>query len=216
MDELKQFELEVYQEREWHAKELGIYKSIPHRYSNNLFDKVDSIYWKMCVPMIYAHWESFVVFLIRKTCEYINSEQISYKNVRKEIALYALEPQMKYLSGNAELNSRARFYDEFIELYNNPVYIDCGKVVSAKSNLNYKQLKHMLCCLGIEMPPGVESGEGIIEKLVAYRNKIAHGENSIVVHEDDVICFTKEIVYFFDELIIRTRQYLKEKQYLKQ
>ena len=174
MNRLERFQYEIYQQKEWHARELSIYKNIPHRYVNNLFH-----------------------------------------NIKGRIAVFALEPQMKYLSGNAGLDNRKRFYTEFIRLYNNPVHIDCSLSVSAKSNLNYKQLSYLLSCLDFIIREKIKNEKNTIEKLVTFRNKIAHGENSITVYEEDVIKFIKTIIEIFDELIICSYKYLNEENYRK-
>ena len=215
MNRLERFQYEIYQQKEWHARELSIYKNIPHRYVNNLFHNIKETYWKMCVPMIYSHWEGYIVYLIRQLCEFINEQQIGYYDIKERIAVFALEPQMKYLSGNAGLDNRKRFYTEFIRLYNNPVHIDCSLSVSAKSNLNYKQLSDMLSCLDFIIPEKIKNEKNTIEKLVTFRNKIAHGENSITVYEEDVIKFIKTIIEIFDELIICSYKYLNEENYRK-
>ena len=73
----------------------------------------------------------------------------------------------------------------------------------------------MLSCLDFIIPDKIKNEKSTIEKLVTFRNKIAHGENSITVYEEDVIKFIKTIIEIFDELIICSYKYLNEENYRK-
>lgn len=216
MDKIEELICEFNAERDWRVKKIEIYKSIPHRYVNKLFINIKNSYLEMCIPMIYAHWEGFVVYMIKRICKFINDEKITYNNINDRIAIFSFEPQMKYISGNASLDKRIKFFYKYREIYSKPVYINYTECVSAKSNLNFRQLELMLDNLCIKVPNEIKCKKSIIEKLVTYRNKIAHGENSVVVNENDVRELAFGIILFIDILIVTVKEYIVKKEFLKE
>ena len=92
------------------------------------------------------------------------------------------------------------------------LYIDPA-LLTAKSNLNYKQLVVILGKFGMENCLTKYQGE--INQLVNQRNRIAHGENGITVEYvniSDKISMLQEI---FDLMILKFEEYLSERMYLK-
>lgn len=201
--------------RDWHVSEIACYKGIPHRYANPLFSNIKTTYWKMCVPMIYAHWESFVVTSFRSICDYINNLQIGYSDINDAIALLSNKTRFSYLSGNADRAKQARFYSEFVLAYSSAVFLERNICVTAKSNLNFKQLSLIFRNFGMQMPQSIAKSKNDIEKMVTFRNKIAHGENSVTVQEDDILIFANSTVELMDNIIVHIKIYLESECYLK-
>ena len=206
---------ELCNQRDWHVSEIACYKSIPHRYANPLFNNIKTTYWKMCVPMIYAHWESYVISSFRIICDYINDLQIKYSDINNAIAILSNKTRFSYLSGNIDRGKQARFYSEFVLAYGSSVYLESNTCVTAKSNLNFKQLSMIFNDFGIQMPQSIEKKKIVIEKMVTYRNKIAHGENSVTVQESDILMFANCTVELIDEIILIIKAYLENESYLK-
>ena len=204
---------EILLEREWRVRELNIYLSIPHRYSNLLFQNIKSSYLNMCIPMIYAHWEGFVVQSVSLVYQYLNLLSIKHQDIHKNLAVVSLSPLMHKLSGNCSRDKEREFYNAFIEQYSEEVYIDYKTQSIAQSNLNFRQITKILDDLGLDNK-FLYPYESSIEKLLNYRNRIAHGENSIIVEESDLIFFVSQITELFDLLILRIKDYLMNKEYL--
>lgn len=204
-------------DEDWHMKELSIYKSIPHRYGTVKFGTINDSYWKMCVPMIYAHWEGFCVQSLKKVCDYISAQHIQYSSVIDDIAVLAMSKHIHSLSGQKiEKDKAIIFYRNFLEKHSGSVEIDTAVAVSAHSKLNYKRLKNMMGQIGIEIDSNevIKSKKNTIEKLVTYRNKICHGENSIKVTEDDIVSFIRGINALFDALLVIFESYLQGNEFL--
>lgn len=219
MDDCERLIEELCTDEEWHMRELSVYKSIPHRYGTASFETIKKTYWKMCVPMVYAHWEGFCVGSLKKVCEYINKRNINYNTAIDEIAVLAMNQHLQSLSGqNIGKEKAVLFYRTFLEKYKGTIEIDTTIAVSAHSNLNYKRLVYMMGQVGIDVESvsEISSRRNIIEKLVTFRNKIAHGENSLIVEEKDVVTFIHEINVLFDALIIVFDSFLKEEQFMIQ
>lgn len=74
-------------------------------------------------------------------------------------------------------------------------------VVSANLNLNFAQLENIFNQLELNLSPTIYSYKPTIERLVWYRNSIAHGENSITVTQKDIEKFINSELNCFDKII---------------
>ena len=106
------------------------------------------------------------------------------------------------------------YKDEFLASQKTGVHID-RSVVSANSNLNFKQLSKMLSYFEISVSPVLDQQKPTIEKLVWYRNSIAHGENSITVTQKDVETFISCITKCIDEMLSLFSTYISSLNYCK-
>ena len=104
--------------------------------------------------------------------------------------------------------------NEFLASQKTGVHID-RSVVSANSNLNFKQLSKMLSYFEISVSPVLDQQKPTIEKLVWYRNSIAHGENSITVTQKDVETFISCITKCIDEMLSLFSTYISSLNYCK-
>lgn len=81
--------------------------------------------------------------------------------------------------------------------------------------LNFKQLSKMLSYFEISVSPVLDQQKPTIEKLVWYRNSIAHGENSITVTQKDVETFISCITKCIDEMLSLFSTYISSLNYCK-
>lgn len=196
-------------ERDWRMQEMEFCKKIPFLYTNQNFRPHIDQFWRLCVPIIYAHWEGFVVAAMKSIVDYINDIPVSYCRAPKHMILLDNKARFGYLQGNCTLEQQTRFLDEFLRAQADGIHIDRG-LISANSNLNYAQLEKMLAYFGIALSPVLTSNKQGIEKLVWYRNSIAHGENSIRVTQKEIESFIDCIIKCIDEIIILLLLYITE------
>lgn len=204
---------ELISDRNWRFSELEFCKKIPKLYTNSLFDKHLDKYWRMCVPIVYAHWEGFVVSAYQQLVEYLNKQNLQYSQVKPYIIMLSNKHRFGYLQGNCSKEQKKRFLTEYAFEEYNGINMSLS-TVSANSNLNYKQFVAILDDFNIVPTPQHNRNKSTIEKLVTYRNKIAHGENSVIVHETDVnemICCVMEMI---DITIGDINQYVMEEPFL--
>lgn len=206
---------EICQERDWRLKELEFYHKTPYLYVNSLFKGHIEKYWKMCIPMLYAHWEGFVIITFRLLSDYITSQAIQFSSAPESLILLANKKRFEYLKGNCSLEQQRKFLNEFLYFQNKGFEIPSESCVSANSNLNFKQFKIILNSFNIEMTKVYNDNEANVEKLVTFRNKIAHGENSILVKGEDVNALLECVISMIDETIIIIERYILNKKYLR-
>lgn len=173
-------------EREWRITELEFCKKIPFLYTYPSFRSHYPLFWKFCIPMIYSHWEGFCVASMKLLVDYLNEISLSYQDAANHVLLLDNRKRFSYLQGNCSTDQQSRFLNEFLASQKTGVHID-RSVVSANSNLNFKQLSKMLSYFEISVSPVLGQQKPTIEKLVWYRNSIAHGENSIT-YDSSILC----------------------------
>lgn len=199
-------------EQEWRFQELEFCKKIPCVYTNVLFKRQEAKFWRLCVPIIYAHWEGFVVAALRILTEYINEQNIYYREAVPSILLLENKKRFGYLQGNCSIPQQTRFLLELLEAQDRCIILQQSNI-TANSNLSFKQLSKMLKYFGINASDQLLAERSHIEKLLKFRNSIAHGENSITVTKEHVESFIYNNMVCIDEIISLLHQYVTYKQF---
>lgn len=204
---------EIISDREWRARELGLIKLIEKTELSvcTSSDKVQ-LFRNMTVPMIYAHLEGFYISALQSLADYLNKLGLSSLNVTINLLSLSLKDSYMRLQGDQGYDKRMELTNNIKKTLDNPLNID-RKLVTAKSNLNSKQIICILKDFGIP----TEEYKPIstdIDKLVHFRNKIAHGENSITVSYMEYEKFIDIAIKSMDILIVLIDKYINDKQYL--
>jgi len=200
-------------DREWRFSELEFCKKVPKFYANALFAKNTSKYWRMCIPIIYAHWEGFVVSAYQQLILYLNKKNLKYSQVKQFLVILSNKHRFEYLKGNPTKEQKKRFLDEYN--LEETVGIDMPlTLISAKSNLNYKRFLAILDEFNIVPTLAHNKNKSTIEKLVTYRNKIAHGENSVIVYETDINIMIGCVMEMIDTTISDIERYVFDKPFM--
>ena len=118
-----------------------------------------------------------------------------------------------YLQGNCSNKQKKQFLQEYAFEECNGINMPLT-IVSTNSNLNYKQYIAILSDFNILPTPQHDLNKSKIEKLVTYRNRIAHGENSVVVHETDVNEMISCVMEMIDTTIGDINQYVITEPFL--
>ena len=119
---------------------------------------------------------------------------------------------MKPLAGKQSFEQSYQFVEKFVEDFDKELYID-PSLLTANSNLNYKQLTIILNKFG--MDNNLQDYRPEINQLVNQRNSIAHGENGIIIEKDHVSNKIAVLQEIFDLIILEFENYLSQKLYLK-
>ena len=203
---------EIIASREWRMRELEDLKKVGILALNTYPQKVKNQYYRMCIPYIYAHWEGFIVESFKQLISFLNDLHLDKKLVRNELYAFSLQDILKPLAGKQSFEQPCQFAQKFTENYDRALYIDPA-LLTAKSNLNYKQLVVILGKFGMENCLTKYQGE--INQLVNQRNRIAHGENGITVEYANISDKISMLQEIFDLMILKFEEYLSERMYLK-
>ena len=190
---------EIIASKEWRVRELETLKKIGIIALNTYFLREKQQYYRMCIPYIYAHWEGFVVESFKSLIAYLNNEHLDKKMVVIELYTFSLQNVLKPLAGKQSFEQSYQFVEKFVESFDKELYID-PSLLTANSNLNYKQMTIILNKFGMEN--NLQDYKPEINQLVNQRNSIAHGENGIIIEKDHVSNKIAVLQEMFDLIIL--------------
>lgn len=204
-------EQELLQEVDWRTNELSIIITIPRLCNCN--DKQKEILEKYSAVAIYSIWEGFVTQSFTLYIREINNLKLSYEKISLNILTHDIfikygltEEQIKHFE------HKCMFVNNIFEYSKLPVVISSN--IPTESNINFKVINKILKHFHLEELPAKDF-EGRLNKLLMYRNKIAHGEYSLPVTEEIIQDFNSTIIDAMHELTIRITNGFINKKYLR-
>lgn len=176
-------------DRVWRDEELNFFE-------NQLSNQNDSTNKKMLskalILLLYSFFEGHVKFIFTSYIGAINRLNLNCSDVITPLVasnLYEIFGEFK--SGNSnpkhkifkhehpkgfvELGKRIEFLENLENIMSQPIGLNIDKIVDTESNLSKKVLSKILFRIGFDISDFDEKQLGHIEKLLEYRNAIAHG-----------------------------------------
>ncbi|WP_185234717.1 MAE_28990/MAE_18760 family HEPN-like nuclease [Teredinibacter franksiae] len=197
--------IEIQEDNNWRDGELAKFKINPHKVDQQLWDR-------MCIPMIYAHWEGFFVSSLRVLMGHLNKLQLKPSDVDVKLIVIGLGKTYNSLSGKQSFDQKVDFTDKFIVIFEN--VIKFKKDIDTKSNLNSKVLKELCNMFGFNFEK-FKDVISDIDRIVTFRNKIAHGENSILPETESIEKYISSVAEATDIFMQEIDQFLSNESYLQ-
>lgn len=195
---------EIYESNKWRDGEFAKFKINSSNVDENLW-------CRMCIPMIYAHWEGFVVSSLKVLLEHLNGLELSPKDVKTNFVVFGLGDSYKSLSGKQSFKQRIEFTDKFSSIFQE--HLKFAKKIDTKSNLRSYVLKE-LCEMFLFDFSVFEDQVGDIDRLVNVRNSIAHGENSFVPTMENIKKYIDAVTKAMDVMIEQIQKFIEGEEYL--
>ena len=194
---------EIQIENNWRDGELAVFKVNPQ--------KVDSPLWnRMCLPMIYAHWEGYVVSSLKLLIGHLNDLKLCPSEVQTKLIVLGLGTSYKSLSGKQSFEQKIKFTDNFKDIFQKAIKFK--KEVDTKSNLNSKVLFELCTIFGFNFDVFNEVVADI-DRVVMLRNKIAHGENAIIPTAESIDNYIIAITLATDLLLVEIDDFISSESY---
>ncbi len=194
---------EIQEDNNWRDGELAVFKKNPQN--------VDKLLWsRMCLPMIYAHWEGYVVSSLKLLISHLNELELSPNEVPTKLVVLGLGSKYNSLSGKQSFDQKIEFTDSFKKLFQKALKFK--KTIDTKSNLNSKVLKELCTMFGFDFTV-FSSVTADIDLIVTFRNKIAHGENSILPVSGSIDNYVLSITKATDLLLVEIDNFVSNKNY---
>ena len=166
----------------------------------------------MCIPMIYAHWEGFVVSALRALIRYLNGLELMPEKCPLNLVVMGLGSTYQALSGKQSFDQRIIFTEKFQKHLSERIKFDLK--IDTKSNLNADILKELCQKFGFRYEYFKDIGRDI-NSLVNIRNAIAHGENSILPDEGNVENLIEIAQKGMDLFLQEINYFLENKKYFQ-
>lgn len=202
---------EIASDIDWRNAEMAELRVILHK--ANLTPTQRNTYIRYIIPAIYALWEGFVKNSIGLYAKEINSSKKPIVALHENLLTHAITADAKLALDRARINFKTqKEFSLYISDYLNKEFPIDGKIPT-KSNINSDVLIDILERFNLGTITQKQGKK--LDKLLRFRNTIAHGDNSIPVKEeniDEFILLVQELmVDIFDKIdvAIKNQTYLK-------
>lgn len=200
---------EILADIDWRVSELATLKSIPIRYSFRPEHKELQI--KYTIPAIYAIWEGFVksCFVIYST--HLNSLSINRSEIAIPLLTHQIDSECDMNNPRVSFEAKQRMVILIESLLTDIFTIKPS--VPTESNVNFKVLNKILERFCIDKVS--DNYDSKLNKLILFRNKVAHGDNSITVNMTHVTEFILTVENLMLDIAINIEQNEKVGTYKK-
>lgn len=207
---MNRLEQELLHEIDWRTNELSIIRTTPLLFSFNETQK--RILEKYSVVAIYAIWEGFVTTSFSLYIREINSLSLTCEDVNLNILThdiftkYDLDEEKR-----KHFKNKCKFINNIFEYSKLPVNISSS--IPTESNVDFKVINKILRHFNMEELPR-NNFEKRLNKLLLIRNKVAHGECSIIVSKEIVQDLNLTVIDAMHEVTIRIINGFTSRSYL--
>jgi len=162
---------ELYLNKEWRIEEI---KKIGKAIEKSIDIKIQPSFFRSLIPMIYAHWEGFIVSSIKKYFECLNTYNFSIKDMDINYITTALEEKLENIIKSQNFDKRKKHLRILLSCLNTKIRFN-NKKIDTKSNLNFEVL--MIICEKLKFDKNRFKDYKLdLNELVNIRNAIAHGD----------------------------------------
>lgn len=183
---------EITEDIVWRNEQLLIAKTLPYLHSFSESHKEFLI--KYSIPTIYAVWEGFVQNSFQIYVRELNKLGLSRNDFCLNILAHSVDstfPQLKEYP--SEFDGRAKFVSK-LDIY----FQDDFKIssrINTQSNVELETINKILHRFNLKpLPKHLYRQQ--LKDLLRYRNRIAHGDNSLVLSKDNIDDFKDRIEEF--------------------
>jgi len=200
---------EIVADIDWRISELSTIKSIPIKYSFRPDHK--EVHIKYSIPAIYAIWEGFVKNCFIIYSHHLNTLGIKRNEISPPLLTHQIDSECDLNTPRINFESKQKLVETIDNLLTETITIRPN--VPTESNVNLKVLNKILTRFCISKVDD-KYAKGL-DKLLLFRNKIAHGENSITVNMVNVTEFITLIENLMLDIAINIEDCEKNKTYTK-
>lgn len=209
---MKSIEEELEADIYWRQGQLSILRSIGKH--NSLSVQQRACLRTYIVPAIYSLWEGFIKQSFSIYIRDINKKQIKLMDLHLNYITHIVDNKQQTNLQNARTNveDRRKCVNVLCEIFSHES-VPVSENIPTESNVTYKVLNRILQTFNLNRID-VKWEKGL-NKLLCFRNRIAHGENSIVVEDTDIEYFSQllnDLMVVVCSLIVNG---IKEERYLK-
>ncbi|MDP2097254.1 MAG: MAE_28990/MAE_18760 family HEPN-like nuclease [Methylobacter sp.] len=212
-------EEKISNEIKWRTDEIATLKFLP--FHSNLSDEQKQILKKHTIPALYSLWEGFVKDAFTHYIKEINSLNITFDKIAPELLAHSIDTH--YLRNNEYLNEMPKDFQKSIKRITNFVnhfkddvarnMVVIPATFPTESNINYEVIRKIFIRFNLETLPK-EPYEKNLNKLLWYRNSIAHGDFSIPIETQIIDDFSQLVIDLMSEVLLKIDDGYTNKTYL--
>lgn len=207
---MTQFEKDIESDIYWRQGQLSILKSLVHR--ELLSEEQREALRRYSVPAIYSLWEGFLNNIFTLFITEVNSKSLKSSDLHINYVVYTFDKEdvTNITCGREDVTKRRKSFSRIIDMLNcEPFNV---KHVTLESNANYKVLCKITDTLNLKRID--DSFRKPLDRLLNFRNAIAHGDNSIVVCDQDIDSFGSLVESLMENITVCVTDGLRSECYL--
>ncbi len=182
-------------------------KTIHLRYS--MSDDHKLFLMRQSVLGIYAAWEGFIKQSIAIYLQEINKDNLSYADLHESYLSYQTDNVARFKSPKTSHSTITKLSKSLYQMYLSKVVFNTA--VNTESNANLRVVNNILNKLQLKKIDEVHDRS--LNKLIRFRNSIAHGDEGIPIAQSDLDSFTILVQYLASELIVAIIEGYENKVY---
>jgi hypothetical protein len=199
---------EIQADIEWRVDEISNLKTIPIRYGMTKSHQHTLIL--SSIPSMYALWEGYLKTTFSLVTQFINKLNLKHSDVHVNLLTHSIDNDCNLSNERKNLDSKIKFIKVLSSKFNSPFVLSQG--IPTESNSNYKTTNKILERFNINnIHP---DNKAPLDKLLFFRNSIAHGENAITVERTDIDRFSLLIQNLMYEVLLLVEDCILNKRYL--
>lgn len=192
----------------WRKKELSM---LMNNYESAGPNKQDHTL-RIAIFLIYAHWEGFIKRASEIYLEYVSHQRVKLDEVNLNLLALALESCFDNQMSLTNIRHKKDIVDLITKNLNSYTFQYKEGQVNTQSNLNIDTLEKICLSLGINKDLLDVDDVWIDERLLKYRNMIAHGEKLI---EDRIPFDLKELKNKIQDSLEKYKNLISNAAFLK-
>ena len=168
-------------------------KALSPRY--HFLPEDEALFLNYSIPIVYSIWEGFIQTSFQIYIRELNKLNLKISDICYPILIYHIEsefPQFKQYPEKDNLSKKVKFFEKLGQFYQSNT-LEISANVNTESNVGFKVLNRILKDFKLDTilthpePNSNYSLQDDLDKfLLKIRNNVAHGQNSIVVHREDL------------------------------
>jgi MAE_28990/MAE_18760-like HEPN len=157
----------------YRRKEILVYESL----IQNMESRNRQAILRGAVAVLYAHWEGYVKRTLQSYIDFVRSQRLETKVLSDPFVALAAKKQLRLLGSTERPQLHIEVVCWFRENWDHRAHLPDSSIISTKSNLTVQVFRDLIAQLGLEYKAVYASAEKpVIERLLALRNSLAHGE----------------------------------------
>ena len=129
------------------------------------------------VAVLYAHWEGFVKSALQSYVDFVRSQRHETKVLSDAFVALASRRHLRVLTSSNRPHLHIEVVRWFHDNWEHRAHLPDRSIINAQSNLWVEVFRELMAQTGLEYKAVYAFAEKpVIERLVALRNKLAHGE----------------------------------------
>ena len=128
------------------------------------------------ICLLYAHWEGFIKVAAQSYLEYIAHRRLKYGEVKRNFLAIGLRSEIERATEQRSTRARLALVDAILDAGTNDVGVSIRDAIDTRSNLDSRIFKDILVAVGFDAKAYDAKDRLFDARLLANRNRIAHGE----------------------------------------